>query len=118
MEIAEQYRTNDLTAMTTGNLSESEEMSKTPAGERLLLSKKVPLISDSGEVEGLCGISTEITDLRRTELALSESIETLQRERDNTLLNVEAATLRSPTKYASPWQPFQWAALRQCDFLT
>jgi PAS domain S-box-containing protein len=92
IEIAEQYRTNDLTAMTTGNLSESEEMSKTPAGERLLLSKKVPLISDSGEVEGICGISTDITDLRRTELALRESIETLQRERDNKLLNVEAAT--------------------------
>jgi len=92
IEIAEQYRKNDLAAMMTGNLSESEEMSKTPAGERLLLSKKVPLISDSGEVEGVCGISTDITDLRRTELALREAVETLQRERDNKLLNVEAAT--------------------------
>ena len=92
IEIAEQYRKNDLAAMMTGDLSESEEMSKTLAGERLLLSKKVPLISDSGEVEGVCGISTDITDLRRTELALREAVETLQRERDNKLLNVEAAT--------------------------
>src|ERR1700730_12879819 len=44
-EIAEQYRANDLTAMLTGKLSESEEMTKTGSGDRLLLSKKVPLIS-------------------------------------------------------------------------
>ena len=92
VEIAEQYRKNDLAAMMTGNLSESEETSKTPAGERVLLSKKVPLISDIGEVEGVCGISTDITDLRQTELALREAVEKLQRERDNKLLNVEAAT--------------------------
>src|SRR5215470_11693541 len=92
IEIAEQYRNNDRIAMMTGKLSESEEMSKTPAGERLLLSKKVPLISDSGEVEGVCGISTDITEIRHTELALREAVDTLQRERDNKLLNVEAAT--------------------------
>jgi PAS domain S-box-containing protein len=91
-EIAEQYRSNDLRAMMTGQLSEAEEITKTPAGERLVLARKVPLISDSGEVEGMCGISTDITDLRRTELALREAVETLQRERDNKLLNVEAAT--------------------------
>src|SRR5215475_7773339 len=92
LDIAELYRKNDVAAMTTGELSESEEMSKTPAGERLLLSKKVPLISDRGEVVGICGISTDITEIRQTELALREAVETLQRERDNKLLNVEAAT--------------------------
>jgi signal transduction histidine kinase len=91
-DIAELYRRNDVAAMTTGELSESEEMSKTPAGERLLLSKKVPLISDRGEVVGICGISTDITEIRQTEFALREAVETLQRERDNKLLNVEAAT--------------------------
>jgi PAS domain S-box-containing protein len=91
-EIAEQYRSNDLRAMMTGQLSEAEEITKTPAGERLVLARKVPLISDSGEVEGMCGISTDITELRRTEFALREAVETLQRERDNKLLNVEAAT--------------------------
>src|SRR5215469_3833126 len=49
-EIAEQYRTNDLSAMMTGKLSESEERVASPQGERLVLSKKVPLISPSGEV--------------------------------------------------------------------
>jgi C4-dicarboxylate-specific signal transduction histidine kinase len=89
-EIAQQWRTNDLNAMTTGNLSVSEEIIDSPRGERLVLSKKVPLTSASGEVEGICGISTDITDLRRTELALREAVTKLERERENKLMNVEA----------------------------
>jgi PAS domain S-box-containing protein len=89
-EIAQQWRTNDLKAMTTGKLTVAEEAIDSPRGERLVLSKKVPLISASGEVEGICGISTDITDLRRTELALREAVAKLERERDNKLTNVEA----------------------------
>ena len=72
-EIAEQFRTNDLAVMAAGKLIESEERVNTPVGEQLFLSKKVPLTSIGGEVEGMCGISTNITDLRRTELALREA---------------------------------------------
>jgi PAS domain S-box-containing protein len=89
-EIAQQWRTNDLNAMTAGKLSVSEETIASPRGERLVLSKKVPLTSASGEVEGICGISTDITDLRQTELALREAVAKLERERDNKLANVEA----------------------------
>ena len=46
--------------------------------------------SSSGQVEGLTGISTNITDQRRNELALHETILTLERERQNRLMNVEA----------------------------
>src|SRR5580704_13317423 len=91
-EIAEQYRTNDLAAMMTGKLIETEERVRSPSGERLVLSKKVPLISASGAVEGICGISTDITDLRRTELALREAVVTLEGERDNKLMNIEVVT--------------------------
>jgi PAS domain S-box-containing protein len=91
-EIAQQWRTNDLTAMTTRRLTVSEETIDTPRGERLVLSKKVPLTSASGEVEGVCGISTDITDLRKTELALRETIMALERERENKLMNVDAIT--------------------------
>ena len=89
-EIAQQWRTNDLKAMTTGELTVAEETIDSPRGERLVLSKKVPLISARGEVDGICGISTDITDLRRTELALREAVTKLERERDNKLTNVEA----------------------------
>ena len=47
-------------------------------------------MSPSGEVEGLTGISTNITDQRRNELALRETMLTLERERQNRLMNVEA----------------------------
>jgi PAS domain S-box-containing protein len=91
-EMAEQNRTNDLTAMTTGKLTEVEERVMGPSGERLFLAKKVPLISSDGKVEGMCGISTDITDLRRTELALREAVISLEGERDNKLMNIEAVT--------------------------
>jgi len=89
-EIAQQWRANDLKAMTTGELVVAEETIDSPRGERLVLSKKVPMTSSNGEVEGICGISADITDLRRTELALREAVAKLERERDNKLTNVEA----------------------------
>ena len=89
-EIAEQFRSNDLAVLQTGNLTEYEERVGTPWGEQRFLSKKVPLISADGEVEGLSGISTNITVQRRNELALRETILTLERERQNRLMNVEA----------------------------
>jgi PAS domain S-box-containing protein len=89
-EIAQQWRSNDLQAMATGELTVAEETIDSPRGKRLVLSKKVPLISPEGEVEGICGISTDITDLRRAELALREAVAKLERERDNKLTNVEA----------------------------
>jgi PAS domain S-box-containing protein len=91
-EMAEQNRTNDLAAMMTGKLTEVEERLMGPSGQRLYLAKKVPLISSSGKVEGMCGISTDITDLRRTELALREAVVTLEGERDNKLMNIEVVT--------------------------
>jgi PAS domain S-box-containing protein len=91
-EMAEQNRTNDLSAMMTGKLTEAEERVMGPTGERLFLAKKVPLISSNGEVEGMCGISTDITDLRRTELALREAVITLEGEQNNKLMNIEVVT--------------------------
>jgi PAS domain S-box-containing protein len=91
-EVAQQWRTNDLTAMTSRRLTVSEETIDAPQGERLVLSKKVPLTSATGEVEGICGISTDITDLRQIELALRETIIALERERENKLMNVDAIT--------------------------
>jgi PAS domain S-box-containing protein len=91
-EMAEQNRTNDLAAMMTGRLTEVEERLMGPSGQRLYLAKKVPLISSNGTVEGMCGISTDITDLRRTELALREAVIRLEGERDNKLMNIEVVT--------------------------
>jgi PAS domain S-box-containing protein len=89
-EFAKQFRSNDVAVLQTGKLIEYEEWVKTPWGEQLFLSKKYPMISAGGEVQGLCGLSTNITNQRRSELALRETITTLERERENKLMNVEA----------------------------
>lgn len=91
-EVAEQYRNNDLAAMMSGKMTEAEERVISPSGERIYLARKVPLMSSSGKVEGMCGISTDITNLRRTELALREAVISLEGERDNKLMNIEAVT--------------------------
>jgi PAS domain S-box-containing protein len=78
-DIAQQFRTNDLAAMKMGRMTESEERLDTPSGEQVFLSRKVPLTSSGGEVEGICGISTNITDRRRAEFALREANTMLQR---------------------------------------
>ena len=85
-ENAQEYRSNDLAAMKMGKMWEHEVW----WGDQIFLTRKVPLTSASGEVEGICGISTDITDHRRTELALREAIMTLERERENKLMNVDA----------------------------
>jgi PAS domain S-box-containing protein len=91
-EIAEQFRSNDLAVIAAGKMIEYEERVGTPWGEQLFLSKKVPLISPKGEVEGLCGISANITNQREAELALKDTIIKLERERENKLLNMQAIT--------------------------
>ncbi len=72
-DIAQQFRTNDLAAMKMGRMTESEERLDTPLGEQIFLSRKVPLTSSGGEVEGICGISTNITDRRRVEIRPARS---------------------------------------------
>lgn len=77
-DIAQQFRTNDLAAMEVGWMTESEERLDTPLGGQVFLSRKVPLTSSGDDVEGICGISTNITDRRRAELALQEANTMLQ----------------------------------------
>jgi len=117
-EIADQFRSNDLAVMQTGKLMVSEERVGTPWGEQLFLSKKVPLASAQGEIEGLCGISTNITDQRRNELTLRETIMTLERERENKLLSVDAITASIAHEVRQPLTAIASnasAALRFCD---
>jgi C4-dicarboxylate-specific signal transduction histidine kinase len=83
---AEEYRSNDLFAMETGQMREHEVW----WDHKIYLTRKLPLTSLNGEILGVCGISINITDHRRTELALQDAIQKLERERENKLMNIEA----------------------------
>ena len=55
------------------------EMPGRPGTDRIFLANKVPLINEIGEVYGICGISTDITDRKAAEKELKEKMEELER---------------------------------------
>lgn len=65
--IAEQARADDLRIIDSGEMVEIEETIPTPAGETSRLTRKSPVYDDDGEVQAICGVSTDITDQKRRE---------------------------------------------------
>jgi two-component system cell cycle sensor histidine kinase/response regulator CckA len=54
-----------------------EEPIQTPKGERWLLTRKVPLVDEAGEARFLLGISLDITERRKAEQELKQTLEQL-----------------------------------------
>lgn len=69
-----QLRKHDLHVLTTGERIEGEEVNVIAAtGDmRIYWSVKVPMRDESGNITGLCGISTDITKRRRLEKQLAQ----------------------------------------------
>ena len=67
---AQQYRLNDLTVMASGMAQELEEAMEGPQGERFFMVIKFPLRDDTGEVVGICGMATEITQRKQADAAI------------------------------------------------
>jgi PAS domain S-box-containing protein len=70
----EQFRKNDLEVIETGHVLQKEEILE---GEmpRYFISIKFPICDESGNIKGVCGLTTEITERKRAEAALRESEE-------------------------------------------
>lgn len=75
-EMAETVQENDLRVLETGNPIEIEEQITVDGDERTYLSLKVPARDEVGEVEGVFGVSTEITERKERE----RQLEALNRE--------------------------------------
>ncbi|MBI5352425.1 MAG: PAS domain S-box protein [Chloroflexi bacterium] len=71
--IGKQFRANDVEVMEAGKAIEKEEILDNPQGRKYFLSVKFPLRNESGEVRGMCGITTEITERKRAETSLLKS---------------------------------------------
>ncbi|MBB4265858.1 PAS domain S-box protein [Roseospira visakhapatnamensis] len=84
-DLARQYRDNDLIVMASNQPLEQEELFRDGDGETeveaVLLARKVPLPDPSGQAEGICGISTDITDRKAMEEELSARVEDLAEAR-------------------------------------
>jgi PAS domain S-box-containing protein len=72
-EEAEQIAENDCRVMESGQVIIFEELVVVPEGNRIFLSAKAPYRDEQGNIIGLIGVSTDITDRKQAELALRDS---------------------------------------------
>lgn len=72
-EIADGFRANDLAVMRTAQPVEAEEIVPLKGGYGTHHTVKFPILAESGEVTGVCGIATDITLRRQAESAIAHS---------------------------------------------
>ncbi|HYK91471.1 MAG TPA: PAS domain S-box protein [Acidobacteriota bacterium] len=74
-ELAEKYRADDRRIMEARRAQTLEEINVVNGRERLVEVTKVPVIGANGEVRGILGVFTDITERRRVEDAVKASEE-------------------------------------------
>ncbi len=72
-ELAYKYRADDRRVMDTGRAETLEERNVLQGEERFVEVVKAPVFSDAGEVVGVLGLFTDISERKRAQLALEES---------------------------------------------
>ncbi len=80
------HRESDIRVMETKSIVETEEINQDMWGKRFYITVKFPLLDDNNIVQGLCGISTDITERKLSEKALRANA--LELERSNSQLEV------------------------------
>ncbi len=66
-EFAEQFHRHDWQVLTEGNSRQMEELAPSGDGQHTYLSVKFPLFDEQGAITGLCGISTDISELKKAQ---------------------------------------------------
>jgi len=72
-EVAEIFSKNDKVVMGTGKPLMVEEFVLSREGKRIFMTQKFAIRNTAGEVYALCGMSTDITDSKKTEEAVKQS---------------------------------------------
>ncbi|WP_435347572.1 PAS domain-containing protein [Haloarchaeobius sp. HRN-SO-5] len=94
-EDAERVRENDRTAIRRGEPIEVEEHGEFEGNGRTYYSVKVPLYDEGGDPVGVCGISSDITELKEREAELER-----QKERLDEFARLVSHDLKSPLTVA------------------
>ncbi|NHN40614.1 PAS domain-containing protein [Halorubellus sp. JP-L1] len=97
--VAAEVRANDQRAIEEGEPVEVEEDAHRGGGRRTYYSVKVPLFDDDGDPRGVCGISTDITNLKERERALER-----ERNRLDEFASVVSHDLRGPLSVATGYR--------------
>ena len=83
-DVADAFRANDLKALARGAALQTEEIAPHADGPHTYITVKYPITDPAGRNFAICGISTDITDLKRAEEEahrLNTGLETRVRER-------------------------------------
>lgn len=82
-ELAEKYRADDLLVMQSRRSHQLVETNRTAGTTRFVEVVKAPVIGDDGEIQGVLGIFTDISDRKRVEEALAHERDLLHILMDN-----------------------------------
>ncbi len=91
--IANRMAEVDAQVIETGSVVEVEEQVIVNGTSRDFISVKFPVRNLENHITGVCGMSTDITEVKQAERALSESRNEIQRELDLRELALEAASI-------------------------
>ena len=74
-EAADQFRINDLLAISRGTAIQVEERIDQPDGTHTYLASKVPLRNERGEVLGVCAVANDISVMKKMESDLEQAVQ-------------------------------------------
>ena len=72
-EVAEIYETADRKVIETGQVVQQEVLEKQNGRNRYIQNVKFPMRDESGQIIGICSISTDVTDVKRIEAQLAQA---------------------------------------------
>jgi PAS domain S-box-containing protein len=92
MAVADEFRANDLMAISLGSPVRMEETAPGEDGERTYITVKFPLVDKDGKAYAIAGISTEITERKRAEEEVRRLNEELEQRVRYRTAELEAST--------------------------
>jgi PAS domain S-box-containing protein len=91
-EVADAFRANDLRALAKGAPIQMEEIAPHADGPHTYVTVKYPITDRAGRQYAVCGISTDITDLKRAEEQVQRLNSDLERRVRERTAELEAST--------------------------